>query len=142
MRKLLDVPEPPELIRQAAVAHGMRPIRVDGVALVHRLQGTGGPSDPNGFRDQLIAEMKRDDVRDPNHLLERNDTALVRVRAVVPPGAQRRDPLDLRVLSPPGSRVSDLHGGKLIKCRLRHQQVLDRAVRESEVMVIGQGDVL
>ncbi len=142
LRELMKVPEAPDLIREAAIAHGMRSIQVDGVALVHQLQGTGGPADPSMFRDQLIEEMKRDDMPDPNHLLERTDTALVQVRAIVPPGAHRRDRLDLRILSPARSRVSDLHGGVLNKSRLRHQQLIKSAVRKSNVMVIGQGQIL
>ncbi len=142
LRELITVPDPPDLIREAAAAHGMRPIQVDGVAMVRRLGEKGGPADPSPYRDQLIEEMKRDDIDSPNHLLERSDTALVRVRGVVPPGAQRRDRLDLRVLSPPGSRVSDLHGGQLEKSRLRHQQRINRAIRQSDVMVIGQGQLL
>lgn len=115
LRELMTVPEAPDLIRQAAIPHGMRPVQVDGVALVLGLRGNGGPADPSTFRDQLLEELKRDDIPDPNHLLEQSDTALVRLRAVVPPGAQRRDRLDLRLLSPAQSEASDLHGGKLWK---------------------------
>lgn len=142
LQKLMEVPAPPDLIREAAIPHGMRPIQVDGVALVFGLQGSGGPADPSVFRDQLVEELKRDDIPEPQHLLEENDTALVRVRAIVPPGAQKRDVLDLRILSPPQSRASDLHSGKLSKTRLRHQQVIRSAIRQSGVMVIGQGYIL
>lgn len=142
LRELMTVPEPPELIRQAAIPHGMRPIQVDGVAVIHRLRGTGGPADPSALRDQLLEEMKRDDIKDPNHLLEDRDTALVRVRGVVAPGAQRRDFIDLRVLAPVNSRVTDLHGGKLERARLRHEQLIQSAVRKSEVLVMGYGHLL
>lgn len=142
LRELMTVPKAPDLIRQAAIPHGMRPVQVDGVGIVLGLRGTGGPADPCGFRDQLLEELKRDDIRDPNHLLERNDTALVRVRAIVPPGAQRRDRLDLRLLSPIQSRASDLHGGKLSKTRTRHEQMIKNVLRKSDVMVIGQGHIL
>jgi hypothetical protein len=142
LKELMTVPEAPDLIRQAAIPHGMRPVQVDGVGLVLGLRGTGGPADPSGFRDQLLEELKRDDIRDPNHLLEQNDTALVRVRAIVPPGAQRRDRLDIRLLSPTQSRATDLHSGKLSKTRTRHQQMIKNVLRKSDVLLIGQGHIL
>ncbi|MFK8112452.1 MAG: hypothetical protein AB8B91_09625, partial [Rubripirellula sp.] len=67
LKELLKVPAPPELVREATVAHGMRPIEVDGVGVVHQLPGTGGPADPSVYRDQLLEEMKRHDFVDPNH---------------------------------------------------------------------------
>lgn len=142
LKELLTVPEPPELLREAAIPHGLRPIQVDGVALVYELGDSGGAADPSFFRDQLVDELKRDDIPSPNLVLEQPDTALVRIRAIIPPGAQRRDLVDIRVLSPAGSKVADLHGGKMLKSRLRHQQRIKGQVRKSDVMVVGQGTVL
>ena len=142
LRELMKAPKAPDLVREATAPHGMRPIEVDGVGAVNGLPGTGGPADPSVFRDQLIEEMKRHDVVDPHHYLERNDTALVRVRATVPPGARRGDAIDIRILAPKESRVSDLHGGRLLDTRLRQQQVLQNTVRQSDVMAIAIGPVL
>jgi hypothetical protein len=142
MRKLMEIPEPPELIRDAAIAHGMSPLEIDGVGVVNGLAGTGGPADPSGYRDQLLEEMKRRDVVDPNHFLERPETAMVRVRATIPPGARRGDSVDIRLLAPKQSQVSDLHSGWLLDTRLRQQKVLQNAIRQSDVMGIGTGHVL
>lgn len=142
MRELLEVPDAPELIREAAIAHGMSPIEVDGVGAVNGLPGTGGPADPSIYRDQLLEEMKRHEVVDPNHFLELPETALVRVRATIPPGARRGDSVDIRLIAPKQSQVSDLHSGWLLDTRLRQQKVLQNAVRKSDVMAIGTGNVL
>lgn len=142
LRELMKAPAPPDLVREATVPQGMRPIQVDGVGAVNGLPGTGGPANPSSYRDQLLDEMKRHDVADPNHFLERNDTAMVRVRASIPPGARRGDSVDIRILAPKESQVSDLHGGRLLDTRLRQQQVLQNAVRESEVLAIAIGPVL
>ncbi len=136
------VPTAPDLIRDAAVPRGMQSITVEGVGVVNGLPGTGGPADPSAFRDQLLEEMKRNDVTKPNQFLELDETALVRVRALIPPGARRGDPLDLMVLSPNRSRVSDLHGGWLLETRLRHQQVLRSKLRQSDVMAMAIGPTL
>ncbi|NNE00597.1 MAG: flagellar biosynthesis protein FlgI, partial [Pirellulaceae bacterium] len=142
LRDLMKVPDPPDLIRKAAIPRGMRPIAVEGVGVVNGLPGTGGPADPSSFRDQLLEEMKHNDVANPNQFLELDETALVRVRALIRPGARRGDPLDLLVSSPPRSRVSDLHGGWLLDTRMRHQQVLKSTIRKSDVMAMGTGPLL
>lgn len=142
LRELMKAPALPDLVRDATVPHGMQSIQVDGVGAVNGLPGTGGPANPSIFRDQLLEEMKRHDVADPNHFLERNDTAMVRVRASVPPGARRGDSIDIRILAPKESQVTDLHGGRLLDTRLRQQQMLQNAVRQSDVMAIAIGSVL
>ncbi|TWT93133.1 flagellar basal body P-ring protein FlgI [Neorhodopirellula pilleata] len=142
LKKLLAAPEPPDLVREAAVAQGLNEIRIDGVAVVNRLPGTGGPALPSGFRDRLLEEMKRNEVPNPNEYLERDDTALVQVRGLIPPGSRRGDPIDLQILTPPKTEATDLHGGWLLDTRLRHQQVLQNSVRSSDVMAIGTGPIL
>ncbi len=142
LRELMKVPKPPDLIRDASIVQGMNTIQVDGVAAINGLAGTGAAAIPSVYRDQLLEEMRRHEVQDPNHFLELNETALVRVRAYVPPGARRGDPVDLKISSPPRTEVTDLHGGWMLESRLRHQQVLQSSVRQSEVMIVGTGPVL
>ncbi len=140
--KLLKVPDLPDLVRQAAVPHGLTFVSVEGVAAVNALPGTGGSVPPSGLRDQLVEEMKKHDVPDLNGFLERPETALVRVQAIIPPGVRRGDPIDLRIISPPRSEASDLHGGWLMDTRLRQQQTLSGMVRRSDVLVVGTGNIL
>jgi hypothetical protein len=142
LKKLLATPELPELVREAAIAQGLNEIRVDGVAVVNQLPGTGGPALPSGFRDRLLEEMKLNEIPNANDYLERDDTALVQVRSLIPPGARRGDTIDLQILTPPKTEATDLHGGWLLDTRLRHQQVLQKSVRSSDVMAIGTGPVL
>ena len=81
--------------------------------------------------------MKRRDIKDPNHFLELDNTALVRIQATIPPGARRNDPVDIIVRAPNESVVSNLNDGWLLDTRLRQQRFLQNKVRKSEV--IGQG---
>ncbi len=142
LNKLMQAPEPPDLVRQAANSNGLTYVSVEGVAAINGLPGTGGPVGPSVYRDQLIEEMKRYDVVDPNGFLEQKKTALVRVQAVIPPGARRGDRVDLRIISPPKSEAVDLHGGWVMETRLRQQQVLAGSIRKSDVMVVGTGPTL
>ncbi len=140
--KLLKVPELPDLIRQAAMPTGLTFVSVEGVAAVNGLPGTGGVVPPSPLRDQLVEEMKKHDVADPNLFLERPETALVRVQAIIPPGVRRGDPIDLRIISPPRTEATDLHGGWLMDTRLRQEQTLSGMVRRGDVLVVGTGHVL
>ncbi|MCA9140388.1 MAG: flagellar basal body P-ring protein FlgI, partial [Planctomycetales bacterium] len=140
--KLLEAPETPELIREAAAPRGLNPIQITGVGLLNSLSGTGGPADPSPYRDQLIEEMRRNDVKSPNEILEDDTNAIVRIHGTVPAGAKRGDLIDLNIDSPAGSNASDLHGGWLLDARLRLQQVIQGRVRKGDVMAMGTGPIL
>ncbi len=141
LTKLMVAPDPPALVREAAVPHGLTFLSVEGVAVVNGLPGTGGPIAPSPFRDEIIDEMKHREIPDPHLFLELPETALVRVQAIIPPAARRGDILDLRIISPPKTDATDLHGGWLMDTRLRQQQKLAGAVRKSDVLAIGQGAI-
>lgn len=142
LERLMAIPEPPEFIREAVVPKGMNVVRVDGVALVNALKGTGGPPEPSLLRDQLLDEMRRHEVESPNHVLESKETALVEVRALILPGAQKGDPVDLVIAAPPRGNVSDLHNGWLMETRLRHQQMIQNSIKSSDSMMVGRGPIL
>jgi flagellar basal body P-ring protein FlgI len=142
VEELLRIPDLPDLVREAGVSRGLESISIESVAAVNGLPGTGGPADPSPYRDQLIEEMKHFDIKEPNEFLELKETALVVVEGTVPAGARRGDPIDLRIRTPERSNVTDLHSGWLMDTRMRHQQVLKNAVRQSEVMAIGIGPVI
>jgi hypothetical protein len=142
LEKLMVAPKAPDLVRQATVPHGLTFVSIEGVAVVNGLPGTGGPVAPSAFRDSIIEEMKKHDVPDPHKFLELPETTLVRVQAIVPPGARRGDALDLRIVSPPNTDATDLHGGWLMDTRLRQQQTLAGTVRKSDVFAVGMGPVL
>ena len=140
--KLLEVPEVPELIREAASPRGLDPIGITGVGLVNSLAGTGGAPDPSPFSEQLIDEMKRNDIKSPNELLEDKNNAIVRVFATVPPAAQRGDRIDVRVDSPAGGNATDLHGGWVLDTRMRLQHVIQGRVRKGDVLALATGPIL
>ncbi|MCC9601575.1 flagellar basal body P-ring protein FlgI [Stieleria sp. JC731] len=139
---LMDVPTPPEFIRQAAAPRGLAPIRVSGVGLVNSLVGTGGPADPSPYRDQLVDEMRRNDIKDAFSILEQDTNALVRVMGTIPAGAKRGDPIDLVVESPLDANAETLHGGWLLETRLRQQKVLSGRVRQGDLMAMGTGQLM
>lgn len=141
LQDLLKVPVVPKLVREATVPQGLNFVSVEGVAAVNRLPGTGGDLPPSVLRDELIAEMKKHDIPDPEMFLQHPGTAIVRVQAIIPPGAKRGDHIDLRVISPSETEASDLHGGWLMDTRLRQQQTIAGEIRKGDVQVIGTGTI-
>lgn len=140
--KLLKVPDVPDLVRQAAAPYGLTFASVEGVGAINGLPGTGGSVPPSSLRDTLVEEMKRKGVPEIDEFLEGGESALVRVQAIIPPGARRGDLVDLRIVSPTPTGATSLHGGWLLETRLRQQQTLGGAVRKSDVYVVGTGPLV
>ena len=73
---------------------------MSGVGLVYSLPGTGSSAPPGGWRMMLENSLKKNQ-RLAGHIREllddpRRTTSLVLVTAIVPPGARKGDPIDVR----------------------------------------------
>ncbi len=64
---------------------GKNLIALQGVGLVTGLKGTGGNPPPSVHREALLREMRRRNVKNPNQILRKPSTALVIVKAYLPP---------------------------------------------------------
>jgi flagellar basal body P-ring protein FlgI len=125
-----------------AVAFGMFPAKVEGVAWVNDLPNTGSDPEPGPYRDQLLSEMKSLKVHNPNGLLASNRASLVLVRGFLRPGIQEGDHFDIEVRVPSRSGTTSLSGGWLMPARLTEMAVLGGSVREGHVLATAQGPVL
>jgi hypothetical protein len=100
------------------------PIPVSGIGLVEGLDGTGSPAPPGGYRQALEHELRKQRMPNVSEVLNSSDYSLVLVTAVVPPGARPKDPLDVEITLPPGSRTTSLRGGRLRRCVLYNYEYL------------------
>ena len=121
---------------------GVRWLKVEGVALVTQLDGTGSDPPPSPLTDELVKEMQTHDVQSARTALASDETAMVMVGGFIPPGAQKGDTFDLRVSIPPRSKTESLAGGWVMPARLRQVMVVDRQLHTSDVSALGQGEVL
>lgn len=131
-----------KVVGDYAVAFGMFPAKIEGVAWVNDLPGTGSDPEPGPYRDQLISEMKSLKVHNPNGLLASNRASLVLVRGFLRPGIQEGDHFDVEVRVPTRSGTTSLSGGWLMPARLTEMAVLGGSVREGHVLAIAQGPLL
>ncbi|HAW95415.1 MAG TPA: hypothetical protein DCX60_03980, partial [Phycisphaerales bacterium] len=115
-------------VASEGVFTGYEPTVVRGYGLVVGLSGTGSRIVPAQVRSLMLAEMTRRGVGDPQNgwngvtperMLDSEDTAIVVVEGVIPPGAPKDTKFDVRVFALPGSTTSSLEGGRLYTTELR-----------------------
>lgn len=131
-----------QLIGDLTRVWGMQSQQVNGVSLVVGLPGTGSDPPPTIEREMLLAEMQRQEVDNPNSVLASPTTALVHVRGLIPPGAQRGDRFDIEVAAPQNSGASNLAGGWLMESRLHDYASINGKVAEGHLLALAQGDLL
>jgi hypothetical protein len=66
----------------------------------------------------LEKELQQAGVVNVKEVLKRRDVSMVLLSAMVPPGAQKGDPLDVEVTLPAGSKTTSLEGGYLERANL------------------------
>ncbi|MCA9173088.1 MAG: flagellar basal body P-ring protein FlgI [Planctomycetales bacterium] len=131
-----------ELIREVATPDGLSVLQVQGVGLVLNLPHTGSNPPPDALTESLLAEMRTHDVETPEKYISSDRTALVHVRALIPPGARDGDRVDVEVRIPQRSKTTDLSNGWLMMTRLSERAVLGNRVRTGRVLALAQGNVV
>jgi flagellar basal body P-ring protein FlgI len=130
------------LVGDVARPYGNNYIKIESVALVTGLAGTGEDPAPSPQRAMLLHEMQTRGVQDPNTLLASPNTALVLVRGFLPPGIQKGDRFDLEVRTPSRSETSSLRNGWLMECRMTELEVLGNQIHDGHLLALGEGALL
>ena len=129
VKKLWESPDRPRTIGEISrkVITGTR---VENVALVTGLPGTGGKVEASSQRDRMLDMMRHKDVPNPNQLLDNPSTAMVAAQVIVPPAAQKKDRINVLVKLSSHAEGTDLRGGWLMDTELFEMSVLDGQVRQ------------
>ncbi len=106
------------LVGEVARPFGHTYVKVESVALITGLDGTGEDPAPSPQRSALLHELQTIGVQNPNQLLASPSTTLVLVRGFLPPGVQKGDKFDLDVQVPSHGETTSLRGGWLMETRL------------------------
>jgi flagellar basal body P-ring protein FlgI len=121
---------------------GMRPFKVESIALVTGLKNTGSDPPPDAQRDILIGEMLAHNVRNPSQVLASPKNSLALVRGYMPPGVRKGDRFDLEIMLPPRSETTSLAHGWLMPTRLKELAVLEGRLHTGHEYATAQGHVL
>jgi hypothetical protein len=131
-----------KLVGNYAIPFGMVIQKVEGLALVTGLPGTGGDCPPGSARNAMMRELQARNVPKPQEVLNNPSTALVLVRGFVRPGAQKGDRFDLEVRLPSSSECTSLRGGWMMETRLTESAYIDGQMYEGHLIGLGKGPIM
>lgn len=117
-------------------------IKVQGVGLVDRLDGTGEDPPASPYRTMLLDEIRKYEVKDPQTYLRSPNTALVIITAYIPPILKKGETIDVEVMLPDGSEAKSLAGGWLMPCHLTEHALLGGQVRDGKDLAVASGPIL
>lgn len=117
-------------------------IKVQGVGVVDRLDGTGEDPPDSPYRRQVLNYLRKQGLREPQTYLASPNTTLVIVTAYLPPIIRKGDKVDVEVQLPEASESISLAGGFLMPCHMTVHQVMGGAVREGHDLAIATGMVM
>ena len=129
-------------IDELTVPVGLNFMKVESVALVTNLEGTGSEPPTGLQRNLLTDDMKTHSVENTNELLASPNTSLVLVRSYLPPGMQKGDPIDVEVLTPSHSKTTSLRSGWLLKTRMREVTLINNSIHSAHVSALAEGPIL
>jgi flagellar basal body P-ring protein FlgI len=122
---------------------GLNLITLQGVGLVTGLDGTGSDPPPSHYRELLLDEMRRRNIKNPNQILASPNTALVIVRAYLPPLVRKGDTFDIEVRVPGESESTSLNGGWLMEAYLSEQAIVPgQGLMKGHVFAKAEGPIL
>lgn len=130
------------LIADYAHPWGLDYVKVEAVALVTGLDGTGEDPPQSPQRATLLDEMSRRRVEKPNAVLRSMDTTLVLLRGYLPPGVQKGDKFDVEVRTPSRSHTKSLRGGWVLPTRMTELAALGDRIRSGNTLATGEGAIL
>lgn len=118
-------------------------VTLEGVGLVVGLDGTGGDPPPSSYREILADDMRRRGIDDPETILRSPNTALVIVRAYLPPMIRKGEAFDVEVRVPDGDTTSSLNGGWLLETELSESAIIPgQGVMKGHVLAKAKGPIL
>lgn len=121
---------------------GLHPITVEAVGLVVGLDNTGEDKPPSAYRTMLLEDMKRRKEPNPNAVLRSTKTALVLVRAAIPPVIGYGETFDVEVVLPEGSNSTSLAGGYLREVDLAERFAEGGRIQRGHVLAKCKGPVM
>ena len=130
------------LVGDLAKPWGLKNVRAEGVSLAVNLPGTGSDPSPSVERSMLTTEMQRHDVHKPDSVLASSNTALCMIQAVIPPGAQKGDLIDVEVRVPAKSKTISLENGWLMQARLKEFAKLNNRLATGRELALSKGEIL
>lgn len=122
---------------------GLNLVTLEGVGLVTGLDNTGGDPPVSLYRTKIYNDMKRRSIKNPNQILRSPTTAVVIVRAYLPPLVKKGDHFDIEVRLPGNSNASSLRGGTLLETYVSEKAIIPgKGVLDGHTLAKAKGPIL
>ncbi len=142
VRARLEAADRPILLREIATDRLLTRSRLENVGLITRLANTGGAVRASQPREKMLASMRREDVADPNTILDASSTAMVVAITDVPPASRKGQRLDVAVNLSTHAEGTDLQSGWLMRTSMMEMSQLGGSVREGFEFAVAEGPVV
>ncbi len=115
------------LVQDLARPGNIHAAKIEGVALVRGLQGTGADEPPSTYQQLLLQDMIRDPdlKRTAKSQIASLNTAIALMETIVPPGARKGDRLDVGIKLLPQSEASSIQNGYVENAELYQYMAAD-----------------
>ncbi len=122
---------------------GLNLVTLEGVGLVTGLDNTGGDPPISMYRTKIYNDMRRRGIQNPNQILRSPTTAVVIVRAYLPPLVKKGQRFDIEVRLPGNSDASSLRGGTLLETYVSEKAIVPgRGILDGHVLAKAKGPIL
>ena len=142
IKETLRSEQRPRVVGEVAFERMLTLARLENVALVTGLPGTGGIVKPSQPREKLLDMMRRMETTQPNTLLDDPATTMVVASVNAPPAVRRGEILDVSVQLSTHAEASSLRHGWMMKTGLVEMSKLGGQVREGFEMATAQGQIV
>lgn len=115
------------LVQDLARPANVHAAKIEGVALVCGLQGTGADEPPSSYQQLLLQDMQRDTElkKTAKSQIASMNTAIALMETIVPPGAKKGDRLDVVIKLQPGSEATSIQNGYVENAELYQYMTAD-----------------
>lgn len=116
--------------------------RIESVALVTELPGTGGKVNASSQRETLLDLMRRKNVRNPNQWLDDPSTAMVAAQVIVPPASRKGDRMNVLLKLSSHAEGTNLQSGWLMSHELFEMGLLSDGVHKGFGYAMAEGPLV
>ncbi|MFO0942434.1 MAG: flagellar basal body P-ring protein FlgI [Pirellulales bacterium] len=142
IRKQLESPDRPTLVQQIATPRQLAPALIKNFALVTNLADTGGPVEASLQREKILDMLRRNEVPNPNEMIDSKQTAMVVVTSIIPPAAKAGEHFNVIVQLSKHAQATDLQQGWLREIPLLEIAQLEGRVRSSFDYAKAEGSIV
>ncbi|MGI9518068.1 MAG: flagellar basal body P-ring protein FlgI [Pirellulaceae bacterium] len=118
---------------------GLDKLKVDGIALVTQLDGTGSEPADTPQRKYLVEEIETHQIDDIPGLLASDDNSMASIMGFIPPGARKGDKFDVLVQAMPRSKTTSMNGGFVMQTRMKPFVATRRSVQFGHNSALARG---